>query len=355
MGRKTFKNHKKSATQTVKRNGKSRVRAESYSASEAAAALGMSIPTVKRMAQEGRIEGFRTPGGHLRVSAESVEALKDHRQPHARGVANASSVLQSKREEVEALLLESQALKARQGLERLQRSELEQAKSADAEAEERKQDAALRQAELDLERERLHFERAQEREKAKAERDLDEFRTRWMKNSTEGVSSLYAAFFLTAHERKEILDALEAEVEKRSPSDEPRMLQILALTMRTVVERLIAEREARDMRERILSSSVSDLGLFATEAERTQATATVRHAISRVPSDARESEIRATAGQALSPIKHAVEKRRQDQRIVNWAASKLPWHSSDLDKARLRRECAEILAELPGDYTELEA
>ena len=40
---------------------------------------------------------------------------------------------------------------------------------------------------------------------------------------------------------------------------------------------------------------------------------------------------------------------------MSWAVWELPFGKSDLDTARLRRECAEILAELPDDITEAEA
>jgi uncharacterized protein YecE (DUF72 family) len=44
------------------------------------------------------------------------------------------------------------------------------------------------------------------------------------------------------------------------------------------------------------------------------------------------------------------------ERVLNWAVSQLPfWHSTEQDKARLRRECQGILAQLPEDVTEAEA
>jgi len=46
--------------------------------------LGVSVPTVKRMVDDGLLEAFRTPGGHRRVSAESIEAVRDQRRGQAR-------------------------------------------------------------------------------------------------------------------------------------------------------------------------------------------------------------------------------------------------------------------------------
>ena len=59
---------------------KNRSSAESFSASEAAALLRVSIPTLKRMVGEGRLESFRTPGGHLRILAASVDTLPESRR-----------------------------------------------------------------------------------------------------------------------------------------------------------------------------------------------------------------------------------------------------------------------------------
>ena len=44
--------------------------------SEAAALLRVNARTVKRWAQEGRLGGFQTPGGHWRIAAESVRGLR---------------------------------------------------------------------------------------------------------------------------------------------------------------------------------------------------------------------------------------------------------------------------------------
>src|SRR5437773_12244769 len=94
---KSAKNGEKSETKTVKKIAKSRSDGDSYSVSEAASRLGVSIPTVKRMIAEDRIDSFRTPGGHLRILAESIEAVREHRQAQARPVRQPSPVLQNRR------------------------------------------------------------------------------------------------------------------------------------------------------------------------------------------------------------------------------------------------------------------
>jgi excisionase family DNA binding protein len=52
------------------------VSAEYLKPSEAAALLRVNARTVKRWAQEGRLRGFQTPGGHWRIAADSVRGLR---------------------------------------------------------------------------------------------------------------------------------------------------------------------------------------------------------------------------------------------------------------------------------------
>ncbi len=144
----------------MKNTGKNRSHVESFSASEAASVLGVSIPTLKRMVAEGRLESFRTPGGHLRILAESVDTLREPKQERFRPVRDASPVLQNRRERLEELTLEAQEMRARRELVRLQREEQREAEQQRAEEEEREQEATERQAELELEREQLEHERA---------------------------------------------------------------------------------------------------------------------------------------------------------------------------------------------------
>ena len=111
----------------MKNIGKNRSVSDSHSASEAAALLGVSIPTLKRMVAEGRLDAFRTPGGHFRITAESIEALREQRQTRPRPVRDASPVLQNRRERLEELTLEAQEHRARRELEKLRREEQEEA------------------------------------------------------------------------------------------------------------------------------------------------------------------------------------------------------------------------------------
>src|SRR5205809_55728 len=139
--RKSRKNRQKSPNKTVKKAAKIRSDAESCSVSEAARLLGVSIPTAKRMAADGQLEAFRTPGGHLRIVAESIEALREQGQ-RPRLVREASLVLHNRRERLEELTIEAQELRARRELEKLRREQAEDEEQRQAEAEARDLEAA---------------------------------------------------------------------------------------------------------------------------------------------------------------------------------------------------------------------
>ena len=349
----------------MKNNGKNRSEPDSYSISEAVAVLHMSIPTVKRMVADGQLEAYRTPGGHLRILAESIKAVREGRQGQARPVRDASPVLHNRRERLEALTLEAQEHRAKRELDKLQRDDQEEAERREAEAQAREEEAAQRQAEIELERERLEHEKAQEQRRLERERaeeqaqfeakqELAAFRQRWYNAATEAVAAPKLAW-LTSGQGKEVTEALEAEIERRQPTDEPRMGAILARSLEALLEPLRAARDAQERHQRLTNGALWSLPSSATEAEKGRATAAIREALGRLDNSADASEMRLAAEEAVRPFRQAIHRRQLDAKIISWALRELPWSRTDRDEARIRRECAEILAELPIDVTELEA
>ena len=338
----------------MKHNVKSRSGAESYSASEAAALLGVSIPTLKRMVAEGRLESFRTPGGHVRILGESVAAVRERRPERLNPVRDPSPVLQNRRERLEELTLEAQEMRARRELARLQREEREEVEQQQAEEEARQQEVEERQAELELEREQLEHASEQERARKETAQAIAAFRCQWLEEVNQALADPQCGW-LSAAQKKEIIDAVEAEIEKRKPRDSPRMATILARTIAALIERYQQERQAQKQRQRVIEDVLNRLSFFATEQEKSRATIVAREAIRRLGTDAEETELRMSAEEAVRPIQQAAEKRLLKERLLRWAIQQLPWAKTELDALRVRRECAEILAELPEDVSELEA
>ena len=317
------------------------------------------------MVRDGTLEGFRTPGGHLRVTADSIESVKSQRDGRTRPVREASPVLQNRRERIEELTLEAQEHRAKRELTKLEREEQEEADRQEAEAQAREEQAAQRQAEIELERQRLELEKgrdserrkreqAEEWERREAEQALAEFRFRWMDKARETVSA-YQYNWLSAMQRKEIVESLEAEIEKRVPNDEPRMAAILARSLEALVEPLEAERKAQGRREELTRRVLWRLPGSATEAERVRARAAIREVLKGFDITADEGEMRVLAEEAIRPIRQAGERRELEARILFWAVSSLPWAANDGDRARVRRECADILADLPLEVSDADA
>ena len=99
---------------------------QSYSVAEAARLLGVSSPTVKRMAADGKLDSFRTPGGHLRFPSETVERLREGGGKEVRR-HGPSPVLTNRQERVEELALEGQELRAQRDLAKLRKKTAEEA------------------------------------------------------------------------------------------------------------------------------------------------------------------------------------------------------------------------------------
>jgi hypothetical protein len=182
---------------------------------------------------------------------------------------------------------------------------------------------------------------------------LAAFRCRWQEKAVEAVAA-YQYRWLSATQRKEIVDGLEAEIAKRQPTDDPRMDTILARSLEALVEPLQADRDAQEMRQRLTSEALRSLHFMATEADKAQAAVAIREAFGRLDDFADVCEMRVAAGKAVQPITQAVARRTLTERLINWAIRELPWGRTDRDVARVTRECTEILAELPIDLSEIE-
>ena len=127
-----------------------------------------------------------------------------------------SSVLQNRRERLEELTLEAQEMRAKRELVRLQREDQMEAERREAEEDARASEAAERQVELELERERLEHECAQERASklgagtwARAA-----FRCHWLEEVNQALGDPQCDS-LSAGQKKKIIDAVEAEIEKK--------------------------------------------------------------------------------------------------------------------------------------------
>jgi len=173
---------------------------QSYSATEAADALGVSPPTAKKMVRDRKLRGWRTPGGHLRVSAESVRQFLeggDTKETQHRG--EPSGVLQNRRERVEEINLGNQELRATRDANKL-RKEI-----ADDAERDRQEDERIAQQQRQEDEKKWREQERQDHDREDRVREKQEERRDKEKNQLE-----------RERRDKELQDAI-AEAEKCLP------------------------------------------------------------------------------------------------------------------------------------------
>jgi len=284
---------------------------QSYSVSEAAEVLRVSVPTLKRMIHAEKLQAFRTPGNHLRITAESLERVQQGRP--LRPAREVSPVLQNRRERVEELALEAQELRAGHEIRKLRQEDAAEAREKREERQERAREAEQEAQHLELERHQLEIERQERAERARAQAALRDFRQRWLAHADKLLNGFLGAFFkydwLTPQQRKELAETLEAEIGKHDPDDEQRMSRIIQDTLASFVAPLEAQREIARRREHAVDRMMLKLSFRATDSERVRAEALAREALRQMPLDASADELLMKAQDAIAPISRAIEDR----------------------------------------------
>jgi len=121
---------------------------EMLTAAQAAEMLGVDKRTVLRLARDGKLRSYRTPGGQHRFRREDVEALASG---DGRPSRPSASTIQNKREEIESLNLEVQVRRAKRELARVEAEDAEAEAQARAQEQRRKEREQRARAELEAE------------------------------------------------------------------------------------------------------------------------------------------------------------------------------------------------------------
>lgn len=326
---------------------------QSYSVTEAAHVLGVSVPTLKTVIADGKLDAFKTPGGHWRITAESLERFRGGSAKEVRQ-REASPVLRNRRERVEELALEAQELRAKREIAKLKAEQEAEIRRLEEAADSREHEARATEDAIRLERKRSEREREREQERREAGRKVAAFRSKWTRESV-GLLSHPKFSWLAGELRKEVLRAVETGIRERLPEEEPCMMDVITQTIADVAAPWYAEHIWNEKLQETAQRALRSLPYGTTDAERARASAAIREALGGVPRNAEKFELKVAADEAVRPIRQAVEKRCLDERLTTWAVRELPWGCTDSDERRLRRECAEILEELPADISEAEA
>jgi excisionase family DNA binding protein len=221
---------------------------DAMSMAEAAAALGVSVPTVRQMVARGQLVAFRTPGGHLRFTADSVRAAKG--QPVSEsGRQSLPNPLQSRRERVEELNLEAQEFRAERQLDALRREQEEE------EADRRVEEEALRQERNDqaralvLDRQRTKRAEAEERHRRRAEEEAQAQREHFVSSWLE-VALAIIPWGVPADVRLDVVSKVEDFLQECQLTKESQIRRVLA--------DIVADALAPWQREKAIAAIIED-------------------------------------------------------------------------------------------------
>jgi excisionase family DNA binding protein len=203
------------------------------SMAEAAGALGVSVPTVRQMVARGQLSAFRTPGGHLRFTADSVraatgEASKSHQ------LEAPSSPLHNRRERIEELHLEAQELRAQSQLEALRREQEREAGDRRAEAEVLREERQKQSQALLLDHKRVKRQEAEERTRRREEAELQSQRQRFV-SSWLGVGL------------KEIPPGVPPELRREVMNELTRLLSDCQISEREIIAQMVSSAVAETL------------------------------------------------------------------------------------------------------------
>jgi excisionase family DNA binding protein len=146
---------------------------QTYSASEAARRAGVSIPTLKELCRSGRLASFRTPGGHLRIPADALAHLGHEKSV---SIPAGSTALGIHRERLDEKKLEIDELRLDNEREKL----LADKKAREKEQRAASLAASLR-SQARLEEARLQNQKnAQQQDRERRQREREQWKRRWV-------------------------------------------------------------------------------------------------------------------------------------------------------------------------------
>lgn len=320
--------------------------AEMLTARTAADLLGVDKRTVLRMARDGKIRSFRTPGGQHRFRREEIERLAAGRET---APTRSISTVENKRDEVETLNLEMQARRAKRELARME--------AEDAAAE---RDAATLRSNEELARKRALAEARLKREQAQQEREAARTREAAERGRYiwEGqiVSEELARLpkDVPVDCRGDVSSAIREALASYGPSDPIRVVDAVASA---AVARALAPWHRRKEIERIIEEAQRTLPWDVRGDAQIQFRAAADAAIRTLPADASLSEVRAEVREQARKIATECERRRAEEthrRTCESYADSGRWRVLDGDRDAVRQAVISTLAKLPVGCAESE-
>jgi excisionase family DNA binding protein len=332
---------------------------ESLSLNEAAARLGVTKATARRLIAEGRLASFQTPGGHIRVPSEAIENLRrggDGHAPKAQAPPSPALLKQDRASELRAELEErrlTHQIRDLDAQQEAQAKEAHEAARAQAEAARREAEAAhLRLQRLRLQQQRQGAREDQERQERQA---LAAFRDRWTPEA-KSYCERFKFRELNDAQRAACLRAGLEELGACDPSDRDISVKLrLEAAVDEAAAPFLAQYAAQELREQVKAKSLWTVDWD----DRQRAADLIDEAFEPMAPDVSEPQLRRLASKACAPLLEAAQTRREaekrkraKERAISWIANALevPDHLRELEADRLIDRGAsrdeELLAEL---------
>ena len=264
----------------------------------AAKYLGLSVKSVKRLTEVGKLRSFRTEGGHIRFLTADLDAYRQSRQsravavsPVSGGIAS-SSVLQTKREQIEGINLDVQEIRAK--------SELRKAQELEAEIERNKK----RESRARILATRAALTREEnERSRVQAEQRRSSFVGKWRR-----WMFLRVPVWASLEQKQYFESELQSAISQCDPSlEDEEISEFLETVIQRVLSPWLAERAEIAHRQKLIDQKVRELPRVATtEEDRQQATSAARSALSCLPIGRDVSD---AINKAIEPIRQQIADR----------------------------------------------
>jgi len=322
---------------------------EAMSMAEAAASLGVSVPTVRQMVARGQLVAFRTPGGHLRFTTDSVRAAKGESIPATAGRVLSSS-LQNRRERVEELNLEATEFRAQRQLDTLRREQEQEEAERSAEAEALREERRNHTRAVVLDRQRAKREEAEQRSRRQAAEEAESQRERFVSSWLEVCLKELPAG-VPPDLRLEVVNTLTAFLQECHLSEAQTIARIAVAKVADVLAPWQREQDIAAVIEEVcaaLPSAAQGLSWSPTEWD-LRARQGCFEAIAELRDSARLEQIRTAARLAVQGV---LEQYQEHERAEKTARLKAQF----LDNWFLRVELSDFVGRLlHEDAIELEA
>lgn len=295
-----------------------------FSLPAAARELGVSTDVLRQQYRTGLIPATKTPGGQARLTAETIDSIKQNGWPKTPRSRNEVETIQTHASEPKEVVTKGQP------------SYIEA-------TPDNRDEPDFQGVQMDFARGR------QEAEQRWTLPDIAQFHQRWMDHARTLLP-----YWLTPEQLTEVSSRIASEVRKRLPEDEIYMSALCADIVRTALVPLNRQRELTQIRQVALNRVLAKVPVDATDMEKAQFQALARSAIQQAGEQLDGEILFAAAWHATAPVSAVVELRRRREHLRLWASHKLPRHANENEQREARAAINRVIGQVDGSEDEVE-